>query len=90
MICSSLDFLVAQWLEHPTSVWRSVSLIPIWSQNLFLCSSLITHHSIYSYKFKIAPFLLEPLLGLQLRGKATMLVVNTMNNFLNNFHKSGV
>lgn len=90
MTCSSLDFLVEQWLEHPTSVWRSVSLIPIWSQNFFLCSFLITYHSIYSYKFQIAPFLLEPLLGLQLRGKATMLVFNTMNNFLKNFHKSGV
>ena len=87
---SSQDFLVAQWLEHPTSVWRSVSSIPILSQKFFLCSSLITYHSIYSYKFKIAPFLLEPILGLQLRDSATMLVVNTMNNVLKNFHKSGV
>ena len=85
MTCSSLDFLVAQWLELPTSVWRSVSLIPIWSQNFFLYSSLIAYHSIYSYKFKIAPFLLEPLLGLHLRGKATMLVVNTMKNFFEEF-----
>ena len=22
MTCSSLEFLVAKWLEHPTSVWK--------------------------------------------------------------------
>ena len=28
-LCSSLEFLVAQWLEHPTTVWKVVGSIPI-------------------------------------------------------------
>ena len=39
--------LVAQWLEHPTSVRKVVGSNPIWNSEFFSEFSLSTHHSIF-------------------------------------------
>ena len=41
MTCSSLEFLVVQWLEHPTSVWMVKGSIPIWNSEFFLSTCII-------------------------------------------------
>ena len=51
MTCSSLEFLVVQWLEHPTSVWMVKGSIPIWNSEFFLSSSLHIYHFIYNTIF---------------------------------------
>ena len=35
MTCSSLEFTVAQWLEHPPSVWKVVGSISILNSEFF-------------------------------------------------------
>ena len=49
------EFSVAQWLEHPTSVYgRSWIQFPSGTQIFFLCSSLHTYHLIYySYNLRL-------------------------------------
>ena len=37
MTCLSLEFSLAQCLEHLSSVWKVVGQIPIWNSECFLC-----------------------------------------------------
>ena len=49
MTYSLLEFLVAQWLENPTSVWKVVGSIPIRNSQFFLSPlpPISFYHSIY-------------------------------------------
>ena len=52
----TIEFSVAQWLEHLSSVWKVVGQIPIWCSEFFSCSSLYSYHSSYwlCFSFQIS------------------------------------
>ena len=70
MTCSSLEFSLAQWLEHLTSVSKVVGQIPIWSSEFFLCSCLATHiiqvtDCAFPFRFPMMNVGMNPFLGQQ-------------------------